>query len=194
MFAMSLTIRRPGLMRNGDSIVGCQPTGQTPPREWLAEVFARLEIPLLAYVTKCSHGRREIAQDVVQEAFVKLCQQAWPEIESHATAWLYRTCRNRAIDINRREGRMNHSNSTTDVTDLQDPVQQPADMRAEQGEQMERLRLELGKLPERQQEVLRLRLHDTLSYKQIAEITGLSVTNVGYHLHQAVASLRARIH
>ena len=45
-------------------------------------------------------------------------------------------------------------------------------------------------LSPRQQEVLRLRLHAGLSYREIAEVTGLTVSNVGFHLHQAVRSLR----
>jgi RNA polymerase sigma-70 factor (ECF subfamily) len=45
-------------------------------------------------------------------------------------------------------------------------------------------------LSPRQQEVLRLRLHAGLSYREIAEVTGLTVSNVGFHLHQAVRNLR----
>jgi RNA polymerase sigma-70 factor, ECF subfamily len=179
-------------MRNTESDPG-QSEKQRPPRDWVAEVFARLEIPLVAYVTKHLCGDYEAARDVVQETFVKLCQQAWPDIEAHSTAWMYRTCRNRAIDLNRREGLMSKTISGSDVAVLPDHHQSEPEAIAEQGEQIERVRSQLQRLSDQQQEILRLRLHDNLSYKQIAEVTGLTVTNVGYHLHQAIACLRAKV-
>lgn len=174
---------------------GTQKTGtqQSPPARWVAEVFARLEVPLVAYVRRQLWGDLEAARDIVQDAFVKLCQQGWPEIEPHATAWLYRTCRNRAIDLSRREGRMSAIHTGTDVASLQDRAGHGPDHRAQQGEQLDQLRAGVGQLTDQQQEVLRLRLHDGLSYRQIAEVTGLTTTNVGYHLHQAISQLRMRL-
>ena len=81
----------------------------------------------------------------------------------------------------------------TDVASLQDRAGQGPDHQAEEGEQLEQLRAGVGQLTEQQQEVLRLRLHDGLSYRQIAEVTGLTITNVGYHLHQAISQLRTRL-
>jgi RNA polymerase sigma-70 factor, ECF subfamily len=165
----------------------------TPPTQWVAEVFARLEVPLVAYVRRRLDGDLDRARDVVQEAFVKLCQESWPEIEQHVTAWLYRICRNRAIDISRREGHMSAMQTTNDTASLQDQLGQTPAEHAEQDEQLEQLRANVVQLTEQQQEILRLRLHDGLSYRQIAEVTGLTVTNVGYHLHQAISQLRTRL-
>lgn len=165
------------------------PSAANPPASWISEMFARWEVPLVAYVRR-RLGNLEAARDVVQDAFVKLCQQPWPEIEPHATAWLYRTCRNRAIDISRREGRMNTTHTDADMAQLRDKRQQLPGQHLEQDEQLKRLRDRVERLSEQQQEVLRLRLHDGLSYRQIAEVTGLTMTNVGYHLHQAITSLR----
>lgn len=161
-----------------------------PPTEWISQIFAQLELPLVTYVQRRVGGDLGTAQDVVQESFVKLCQQKWPDIEDHAAAWLYRTCRNRAIDISRREGRMSAIQSGQDVTTLHDRAGNRPEDRASQGEQIDRMKAHIDDLPERQQEILRLRLHDGLSYQQIAEVTGLTRTNVGYLLHQAIAALR----
>ncbi len=165
----------------------------TPPTEWIAETFASLEVPLVAYIRRRVWGDIEAARDIVQDAFVKLCQEAWPDIEPHATAWLYRTCRNRAIDLTRREGRMSAIHTHADVSRLQDRDLSAPGESAEHDEQLNQLRASVVGLTEQQQEVLRLRLHDGLSYRQIAEVTGLTATNVGYHLHQAISQLRARI-
>ncbi len=164
-----------------------------PPKAWVSQVFAERSAPLVAYVASRLHGRIEDAQDVVQEAFVKLCQEAWPDIEPYAIAWLYRTCRNRAIDLLRRERRMSTAGLNDELTRLPDvALQQPDDL-AERGEQMQQLQAQIGQLSEQQQEVLRLRLHGGLSYKQIADVTGLTVSNVGFQMHDAISRLRGKL-
>ena len=49
---------------------------------------------------------------------------------------------------------------------------------------------QISKFPDRQQEVLRLKFNAGLSYKEIAEVTGLTSSNVGFILHTAIAKLR----
>jgi RNA polymerase sigma-70 factor (ECF subfamily) len=46
------------------------------------------------------------------------------------------------------------------------------------------------RLPANQREVIRLKFQADLSYKEIAGLTGLSVTNVGFLLHTALKRLR----
>lgn len=168
-----------------------------PPADWLEDLFARLRAPLWHYVRRRVGGDCDAASDIVQEAFVKLWQQSWPEIEPHATAWLYRTCRNRAIDVCRREGRMSvvHKLSAADggITALADQLQCSPGEALDQQERLDALRTELSNLSEQQQEILRLRLQAGLSYKQIAEVMELTATNVGYHLHHAIVTLRERL-
>ena len=48
-------------------------------------------------------------------------------------------------------------------------------------------------LPERQQEVVRLKFQSGLSYKDISAVTNLSVSNVGLLLHKAVRAIRKGI-
>ena len=55
------------------------------------------------------------------------------------------------------------------------------------------LAAQISRLPDKQQEVLRLKFHAGLSYQEIAEITGLTRTNVGFLLHTAISKLRQRV-
>ena len=48
----------------------------------------------------------------------------------------------------------------------------------------------LERLPENQREVIRLKFQGDLSYKEIAEVTGLSVSNVGFLIHTGIKRLR----
>ncbi len=48
----------------------------------------------------------------------------------------------------------------------------------------------LEQLPPRQQEVLRLKFQTGLSYRDIAEVTGLSSGNVGLIIHNSLRAMR----
>ena len=48
-------------------------------------------------------------------------------------------------------------------------------------------------LPLRQQEIIRLKFQNGLSYAEISRITNLTVSNVGFILHQAIQSLRRQL-
>lgn len=51
----------------------------------------------------------------------------------------------------------------------------------------------LARLPGRQREVVHLRFQEQLSYAEIAEVTGLTATNVGFLLHTALRALRRQL-
>ena len=51
----------------------------------------------------------------------------------------------------------------------------------------------LALLPENQQEVIRLRFQNGLSYKEIAGVTKLSVSNVGYLIHTGIKAIREKL-
>jgi RNA polymerase sigma-70 factor (ECF subfamily) len=52
----------------------------------------------------------------------------------------------------------------------------------------------LDALTPNQREVIRLKFQSDLSYKEISDVTGLSVTNVGFILHVGLKKLRALLH
>ncbi len=65
----------------------------------------------------------------------------------------------------------------------------PAELREREEAGQDILRL-LSTLPAKQQEVVRLKFQAGLSYREISEVTELSVSNVGFLLHTALATLR----
>src|SRR3954471_21479807 len=66
--------------------------------ESIEELFAALESPLLAYAMRLA-GEREAAEDVVQEAFMKLHAQFGEVREPRR--WLFRTVHNLALNQRR---------------------------------------------------------------------------------------------
>jgi RNA polymerase sigma-70 factor (ECF subfamily) len=63
----------------------------------------------------------------------------------------------------------------------------------ERQETVARAAAALAVLPANQQEVIRLKLQDGLSYREISEVTGLSVSNVGFLMHQGIKTIREKM-
>ncbi len=157
---------------------------------WLKEVLDRYEGQLVRYALRIT-GNIDIARDVVQDTFVKLCTARRDKIEDHLAPWLYTVCRNRALDVLRKERRM------TQLTEMQanaveSDVPIPSAM-AERSETNGRVVSMLATLPEKQQEVVRLKFQNGMTYKEISKVTGSTVSNVGYLIHTAIKTLRRRL-
>jgi RNA polymerase sigma-70 factor (ECF subfamily) len=159
-------------------------------RRRLQEAIDQYQGPLVRYATRII-GDAERSRDVVQETFLRMCRESAVTTSGHLGPWLFTVCRRLAIDVRRKETRMNTSGNFNGVCEAMGPRQTtPAAVRDEEFEQVVRL---LADLPSNQQEVVRLKFQEEMSYKQIASVTGLSVSNVGYLLHTAVMTLRERM-
>jgi RNA polymerase sigma factor (sigma-70 family) len=183
-----------------------------PPAELtdLTALLERYERPLVRYASSLV-GDVETARDVVQETFIRFVRSsahgAAGPAESHAApssangthpsappeqkrleAWLFTVCRNCAIDHQRKHSRiipmplLDH--------DRLDDAPSPA-LRLEQNETAALLFRLLDRLSPNQREVIRLKFQNDLSYKEIAQVTQLSVTNVGFLVHTGLKKLRA---
>lgn len=157
---------------------------------WLAAVFARLEGPLVGYAARLI-GDADRGRDVVQDAFLRLCREAHDATGDHVAAWLYTVCRNRALDVRKKERRMK-SLPASAADAATDRMPDPA-LAAERDDDARRAIALLDRLPENQQEVIRLKIEHGLKYREISEVTGLSVSNVGYLLHQGLKTLRGQL-
>ncbi len=158
--------------------------------QWVRAAVDRFEGPLTLYAARLLNDP-ETARDVVQDAFLKLCAQEQARVEPHLAEWLFTVCRNRALDVLRKEGRMSHlQEEHLHVLPSQAPDPSADLERREEASNVLRL---LDLLPDHQKEVIRLRFQNGFSYKEISRITGHSVSNVGYLMHAGMKTLRGRI-
>ena len=157
-------------------------------RDWTRALIEELEGPLVRYAARITHDV-ERARDVVQDVFVRLMGADRAAIEGHAKEWLFTVCRNRAIDVCRKEGRM----TTTDETGFAGlaAAEPGPERRLVQRETLGRALALLDSLPARQQECIRLKFQEGLSYKEISRITSHSVSYVGVLIHHGMKTLRA---
>jgi RNA polymerase sigma factor (sigma-70 family) len=157
---------------------------------WLVAVVERFEGSLVRYAAQVT-GDLERGRDVAQETFLRLCHEPAVAASDHLGQWLFTVCRRLAIDVRRKEKRMSTQLETAAACEA--PSRVVGQSEIEQSEYMANLVRQLARLPANQQEVVRLKFQEGMSYKQIAAVTGLSVSNIGYLLHVAVNSLRERI-
>lgn len=136
-------------------------------------------------------GDLESARDVVQDTFLRLCRQDLDQVADHLPAWLFRVCRNRALDVRKKEGPLRPLDEMPARTEI-DPGDDPHGS-LERSDAAKRALVALAELPPSQQEVLRLRLQEELSYKEISAVTGHSVSHVGVLVHVGLKTVRQRL-
>lgn len=159
-------------------------------QRWIGDLVQRYEQPLCRYA--CSLLRSaSAAQDAVQETFLRLCRESPARLAGREAAWLFRVCRSRVLDAQRKERPMQplmpEAADHVAAHGL-DPAQDAA--RREGDHLVAGL---MAGLPQPQQEVIRLKFQQDLSYREIARITRLSETNVGYLIHMGIKTLRRQM-
>jgi RNA polymerase sigma-70 factor (ECF subfamily) len=167
----------------------------------LIALLDRYERPLVRYAQSIV-GDLDSARDVVQDVFIRWVRREEAGQEpgrngdkptdskapatSHTEAWLFTVTRNRALDHLRKHSRIIPMTLPDDR-----PCGEPGPADAlEQREAATSLFRLLDALPTNQREVIRLKFQNDLSYREIAEVTQLSVTNVGFLLHTGLKKLR----
>ncbi len=156
------------------------------PAETLVDLIEAEESALLRFATGIT-GCRSAAEDIVQEAFLKL-HELWEDVES-PRPWVYRCTRNLALNRQRKENRSTALDQQPEHSD-QAPL---PDEHLSQLEANGMLRLIISELEEADQQLLKLKYNDHKSYGEIATATGLSISNVGYKLHHLLKSLAAKL-
>ncbi len=155
--------------------------------QWIGSLVARFERPLCRYAFNMT-GSVERARDAVQETFLRLCQANRAKVEGHEAAWLFRVCRSRVVDIERKEKPVKPL-TASHAASLAAP--DPAGAEAAHRADAEHLLLRLmTRLPARQAEAIRLKFQERLSYRDIARVMDVSESNVGYLIHVGIKTLR----
>ena len=159
------------------------PMNPPPPAPTLAALFEAEESGLLRFALGLT-GRRAVAEELVQEAFLRL--HALGSQVENPRAWLYQSVRNLALNHlrdHRRESPLAGAAAATPAD---------VDLAPEELGRMEALglvRMLLAEMPPEDRRLLLMKYATDLRYKEISEQTGLSVGHVGYKLHHLLKTL-----
>ena len=156
-----------------------------PRAEWVEAALQRYEAPLI----RCAAGivgDEQRARDVVQETFLKLCQAKRDDLDDRLAAWLYTVCRNRALDVRKKEGRRGPLDN---VDTLANGGASPHQLAARSQAHRQVLRA-VDQLPHDQAEAFRLKFADQLTYREIGQVMGKSLGTVSNLITAALATVR----
>ena len=141
---------------------------------------------------------REVAEDIFQDTFIKVINKlkagSYNE-EGKFIQWVLRIAHNLVIDHFRRTSRvrMVRSNDEYDVfgtIEVFDPNAEDSIIKAQTHEKVRQL---VEMLPDSQKEVLKMRHYMEMSFKDIAETTGVSINTALGRMRYALINLRKLI-
>lgn len=144
----------------------------------------RLTPRVLGYASRLLGGDRAEAEDVAQEAMLRLWKVApeWRQGEAKVSTWLYRVVTNLCTD--RLRGRTRRRSVTLDDAPEVADEAKGAEAGLIENDRMSALQTALGELPERQRQAVVLRHIEGLTNPEIAVVMDIGV--------EAVESLTAR--
>jgi RNA polymerase sigma-70 factor, ECF subfamily len=142
-------------------------------------LFERLYPSLYRYLHRLT-GDADVAEDIAQEAFVRLLRQPLPEAE--VRPWLFTVAmnlvRDRARKSERRMRLLSGAPALTTTASLPDDD-------VERAERIQSVRRALEKLPDRDRQLLLMR-EEGFKYEEIAGVIGVAPASVGTLIARAL--------
>jgi RNA polymerase sigma-70 factor (ECF subfamily) len=135
-------------------------------------------------------GNRHDAEELTQETFLRALRRLDTfRPGTQMRSWLLRIATNVCLDLRRKQKR---GKGVPLQEDLAGPAICPG-YRLETAEQAERLRAAMQELPETARTIFHLRVQESLSFREIAELVGTTEQAARWHMHQARRKLLHRM-
>ena len=159
----------------------CQPTVYE-------NIYHKQSKPLFSYLFY-KFENRAMAEDIVQEAYIKLWQKCADVILEKAKSFLFTIATNMALNVkNHEKVVLKYQQSVQDNTEYENP-----EYILRQKEYMAQLEKTLAALPDGQREVFLLNRMNKKTYREIAELLGLSVKAIEKRMHKALIYVKEKI-
>ncbi|MEX0680418.1 MAG: sigma-70 family RNA polymerase sigma factor [Balneolales bacterium] len=160
------------------------------------ELLNRHQSKIYSYIYSMV-GNAEIANDIFQETFTKVITKMDETYNEQGKwiAWVMRIAHNATIDYLRKKKRFVDVNSQDDpdydfYDRLTDETDRDAQEVIENNEAKDSLMKHISSLPKEQREVVMLRHYYEMSFKEIAELTNVSINTALGRMRYALINLR----
>lgn len=159
------------------------------------ELLSRYQDKLFNYIYFVVHNQ-ELAEDIFQETFVKAIvtiQQGRYTADGKFSAWITRIAHNLVIDSFRQERNENSVSNEEGEIDLFNNAELCDDnieMQMVNDQTLNDVRRLVDALPDNQREVVYMRYYQDLSFKEIADITGVSINTALGRMRYAILNMR----
>jgi RNA polymerase sigma-70 factor (ECF subfamily) len=159
----------------------------------LSELYDRYS-QLVVSVAYHLLGRRDAAEDVALETFMRVWEKAetYDATRGQVSTWLTRMARYRAIDVLRRESVRPEGDSVSWAEVNRPPAtgHEATEQKAQLAWQQERVRLAVAELPEEQRAALALAYFRGLTHREIAETLDVPLGTIKGRIRAAMEKLR----
>lgn len=159
------------------------------------ELLVRYQSKLFNYIFFIVRNQ-EVAEDLFQETFVKAIvtiQQGRYSADGRFGAWLTRIAHNLVIDSFRQdknENTISNDEGEMDLFNNADLCDDNIEMQIVNDQTLTDVRRLIDALPDNQREVIYMRFYQDLSFKEIAEITGVSINTALGRVRYAILNMR----
>ena len=141
----------------------------------------------------------DVADDLTQEVLIKVVKvldEGRYTDKGRFLPWVLRIAHNRVLDYFRAQKQVktvNESSAGFDLLDSKNFAEPSIEDTLISEQQAEEVRSLIEKLPEEQREVVRMRYYEGLSFKEIAEHTGVSINTALGRMRYALINMRQMI-
>lgn len=151
--------------------------------EAFREIYEELKTPVYTIIYRILYDRL-MAEDVMQEVFLKISQTPPPSKVKKSRAWIFQVSRNLAIDYKRKERETKLLSEETEATSfsLENTVNTRVDVESA-----------LKVLPEEEREIVTLRLNAELKFKDIAELLKTPLGTVLWRYRKAISQMQKEL-
>lgn len=160
----------------------------------LKTLILRYEKRLFSYIL-ISVKSKELAEDIFQDTFIKVINTIRSgnyRDEGKFFQWVMRIANNLKIDYYRKMQRLPifEGNGEYDIFDLLSAREDSVEQKIVKEQIFADLHRVVELLPEEQKEVLNMRIYQDYSFKEIAELTGVSINTALGRMRYALINLR----
>lgn len=163
----------------------------------LKQLITRHQKKVFSYILM-SVRNRELAEDIFQDTFIKVINTLKSDNykeEGKFLQWVMRIANNLKIDYYRKVQRMPvfESNSDFNIFDVLNGTDPSVEQKIITEQIYSDVKNMVQYLPAEQREVLEMRIYDDVSFKDIAEITGVSINTALGRMRYALINIRKLI-
>lgn len=166
--------------------------------EWaLAQLIERHKSRIYSFIFSKVKDR-DLSDDIFQETFIKVIntikKQNYNE-EGKFLPWVMRISHNLIIDHFRKQSKVKFQRDQEEYSIFSKMIDSEMNIENSMiaGQIEDDLHLLILKLPKDQQEIIRLRLYDDLTFKEIAELNQISINTALGRMRYAIVNLRKMI-
>ena len=155
-------------------------------------LFFNSNAKLLRNFLYYKYGGLEGIDDIVQDSFIKLWNNCQKVTQKTAKSYLFKIAINQSNSLLRHEKvKLRHQKEVKDINS--NSTNENPEYILEEKEFMIKLENAISSLPERQREVFLLNRIEKKTFKEIAELSNVSVKAIEKLMHKALLKLRAEI-